>query len=56
MSPRLRGKEIVGDIRRTLDKIDPLVDKTDGDIRPEAVAEIHSITADVVRRIRSKAG
>jgi len=56
MGPRLRGKEIVGDIRRALDKISPLIDKPNGDIRPETVAEIHSITADVVRRIRSKAG
>ena len=56
MSPRLRGKEIVGDIRRTLDRIDPLIDKNNGDIRPEEVAEIHNITSGVVRRIRSKAG
>jgi hypothetical protein len=56
MSPRLRGKEIVGDIRRTLDRIDPLIKKDNGDIQPEAVAEIHNITSDVVGRIRSKAG
>jgi hypothetical protein len=56
MGPRLRGKEIVGDIRRTLDRIEPLIDKEDGDIRPEAVTEIHNITSDVVRRIRSNAG
>ena len=56
MSPRLRGKEIVGDIRRSLDRINPLIDKNDGDIRPEAVAEIHTITSEVVSRIRSKAG
>ena len=56
MSPRLRGREIVGDIRRTLDRIDPLIQKAGGDISPEAVAEIHNITSDVVGRIRSKAG
>ncbi|MFZ9932709.1 MAG: hypothetical protein ACO3J2_04900 [Chthoniobacterales bacterium] len=56
MSPRLRGKQIVGEIRRTLDRIDPLIDKADGNIGPEAVAEIHNITSDVVSRIRSTAG
>jgi hypothetical protein len=56
MSPRLRGKEIVGDIRRTLDKIDPLIDNPNGDIPPESVTEIHNITSGVVSRIRSKAG
>lgn len=56
MSPRLRDKEIVGDIRRTLDKIDPLINKPDGNISPESVAKIHNITSDVVSRIRSKAG
>jgi len=56
MSPRLRGKEIVGDIRRTLDKIDPLVSKPDGNIPPESVTKIHNITSGVVDRIRSKAG
>ena len=56
MNPRLRGKEIVGEIRRTLDRIDPLIGKGNGDIRPETVSEIHNITSGVVRRIRSKAG
>ncbi|MBJ7259422.1 MAG: hypothetical protein JHD33_07765 [Chthoniobacterales bacterium] len=57
MSPRLRGKEIVGDIRRSLDRIDPLVDKGENeDIRPETVAEIRAITTDVVNRIRSQDG
>jgi len=56
MSSRLRRNELVGKIRASLERIDPLVSKSSGeDIDREAVAEIHGITASMVKLIRPKA-
>ena len=56
MSSRLRRNELVGKIRASLERIDPLVGKSSGeDIDREAVAEIHGITASMVKLIRPKA-
>lgn len=57
MGPRLRGQELVGQIRESLSRIGPLVDKPPGgDITAENVAEINSISTRVVGLIRAKAG
>jgi len=57
MGPRLRGQELVGEIRESLSRIGPLVDKpSGGDITVENVAEINSISTRMVGLIRAKAG
>ncbi|MEY4299608.1 MAG: hypothetical protein RIR25_844 [Verrucomicrobiota bacterium] len=56
MSPRLRRNELVGKIRGSLGRIDPLVSKASGeDIKPAAVTEIHGITSAMVKLIRPTA-
>ncbi len=57
MGPRLRRNRLVSDIEQAIGRIGPLVKKSsDREIAPETVAEVKSITTDVVQRIRAKAG
>lgn len=57
MGPRLRGQQLVGEVRESLTRIGPLIDKPSGeDITPEKVAEINAISSRTVGLIRAKAG
>lgn len=57
MSPRLRKQDLVGQIRDSLNRIGPLINKSSsGDIPPETVAEINDISARMVKLIRAQAG
>jgi hypothetical protein len=57
MSPRLRGQPLVGEIRRSLGRIGPLIKKSPPDgITPETVAEINDLSVQMVDLIRAKAG
>lgn len=57
MGPRLRGQELVGQIRKSLGRIGPLIKNSPpGDVSPETVAEINGISVRMVELIRSKAG
>lgn len=52
MPPRMRKNQIVGNIRKTLDQIRPLIGKNDGSkISPDAVKRIHGMTSDIVKQI-----
>ena len=57
MSQRLRSQQLVGEIRRSLGRIGPLIKKSaPSDIAPETVAEINTISVQMVDLIRAKAG
>ena len=57
MSPRLRRQQLVGEIRNSLGRIGPLIKKSPpNDISPETVAEINSLSTQMVQLIRAKAG
>jgi hypothetical protein len=56
MSPRLRRQELVGEIRKSLARIDPLIKKSPADdISPATVDEINTISTQMVGLIRSRA-
>jgi hypothetical protein len=57
MSQRLRSQQLVGEIRRSLGRIGPLIKKSaPNDIAPETVTEINTISVQMVDLIRAKAG
>jgi hypothetical protein len=57
MSPRLRSQPLVGEIRRSLGRIGPLIKKSPPDgITPETVSEINSLSTQMVGLIRAKGG
>ena len=57
MNPRLRRNQLVGEIRTTLQRIGPLIKKSEPDnISPETVDEINGLSANLVRLIRARAG
>ena len=57
MSPRLRSQPLVGEIRRSLGRIGPLIKKSPpDDITPGTVAEINDLSVQMVDLIRAKAG
>ena len=57
MGPRLRGQQLVGEIRESLGRIGPLIKKSPpNDIAPETVTEINGISVQMVELIRAKAG
>lgn len=56
MGPRLRRNSLVGEIDQAIGRIGPLIKNSpERDIKPETVAEINSITAQIVQLIRAKA-
>lgn len=57
MGPRLRGQVLVGDVRKSLDRISPLIrNSPPGKVSPETVAEINAVSAQMVGLIRGRAG
>ena len=57
MSPRLRRQQLVGEIRKSLGRIGPLITKSPpGEISEETVAEINTLSTQMVELIRAKAG
>jgi len=57
MGPRLRGQDLVAQIRKSLGRIGPLIKNSPpGNISPETVAEINGISVQMVELIRAKAG
>ena len=57
MSPRLRRQPLVGEIRNSLGRIGPLIKTSPAnDISPGTVAEINSLSMQMVQLIRAKAG
>lgn len=56
MGPRLRRNPLVGEIEQAIGRIGPLIKNSpERDIKPETVAEINSITTQMVQLIRAKA-
>lgn len=57
MNPRLRRNPLVGEIRKSLARIRPLIaNSPPNNISPETVGEINTISTQMVGLIRSKAG
>ena len=57
MSPRLRRNQLVGEIRSSLARIEPLLNKSPANnISVETVTEINTLAAEMVALIRGRAG
>ncbi len=57
MSPRLRRQQLVGEIRKSLGRIGPLIKKSlPSEISEETVSEINALATQMVELIRAKAG
>ena len=57
MSPRLRRQQLVGEIRKSLGRIGPMIKKSrPSEISEETVTEINALATQMVELIRAKAG